>query len=831
MPYLGKPIKTKLMRSAIKILCVLVLFAMVFKSEAQQRNDLKLWYDAPAKNWNEALPIGNGRLGAMVFGNPSVERLQINEETIWAGSPNSIAHDKALKALPKVRQLIFEGKYKQAQDLATSDIRSQTNNGMPYQTFGNVYINFPGHGIYSDYYRDLDIKNASASVSYTVDGVRYKREVITAFKDDVIAVKLTADRPNSITCNIAMDSPFDQTDPVSRGDIIMLNGTSSNHEGLRGEVDFEGRLGIRTQGGTFVSQNGNISVKDADQVIIYISIGTNFINYKDLSGDPRKKATEKLQSALKKDFETIKKQHSAYYQQFFNRVSLDLGTTKAAEATTDDRIRNFSNQSDPQLLELYFQFGRYLLISSSQPGGQPANLQGIWNDMLFPPWESKYTMNINAEMNYWPAELTNLSEMHQPFIQLAKEVCETGKETARIMYDAEGWVLHHNTDIWRITGPIDNAHSGMWPSGGAWLMQDLWETYLYRGDQEYLAEIYPLMKGSADFFLDFMVPHPELGWMVVVPSNSPENSHAGGQGNASIIAGATMDNQLVFDLFSNTEKAAELLSKDAEFATKLRRAKEKLAPMQVGRYGQLQEWLKDWDDPNDHHRHISHLYGLFPSNQISPFRNPALFEACKVVLAHRGDESTGWSMGWKVNLWARLLNGNRAYDLLNEQLSLVTEKSEGGGSYPNMLDAHPPFQIDGNFGVTAGIAELLMQSHDGAIHLLPALPDALGNGQVKGLKARGGFTIESLVWRDNAPVEVTITSSLGGVLRLRTSSKLKTSNLEKAKGENPNPFYSINQIKEPLIADGFKSKKPKLPRYYEYQINTEKGKTYTFYAQ
>ncbi|WP_417361214.1 glycosyl hydrolase family 95 catalytic domain-containing protein [Galbibacter sp.] len=819
------------MNKSIISIYLLLLFTIVFQAEAQQQSDLKLWYDAPSENWNQALPIGNGRLGAMVFGNPAVERLQINEETIWAGSPNSIAHEKALVALPKVRQLIFEGKYKEAQDLATSDIRSQTNNGMPYQTFGDVFINFPGHGVYSDYYRDLDIQKATASVAYTVDGVRYKREIITAFKDDVIAVLLTADSPGSINCNIAMSSPFDKTDAVSRGDIIMLNGTSSNHEGLRGEVDFEGRLGVRTQGGTAISENGYITIKDADQVTIYISVATNFVNYKDLSADPRKIATDKLQNVLKRDFDAVKKDHISYYEQFFNRVSLDLGSTKAADAPTDSRIRNFSKQKDPQLLELYFQFGRYLLISSSQPGGQPANLQGIWNDMLFPPWESKYTMNINAEMNYWPAELTNLSEMHEPFIQLAKEVSETGAETARIMYDADGWVLHHNTDIWRITGPIDNAHSGMWPAGGAWLMQDLWEAYLYRGDKEYLADIYPLMKGSAEFFLDFMIPHPEFGWMVVVPSNSPENSHGGGEGNASITAGATMENQLLFDLFSNTAKAAELLFKDAVFVEKLRQAKEKLAPMQIGRYGQLQEWLKDWDDPNDHHRHVSHLYGLFPSNQISPFRNPGLFEASKVVLAHRGDESTGWSMGWKVNLWARLLDGNRAYDLLNEQLSLVTEKKDGGGSYPNMLDAHPPFQIDGNFGVTAGIAELLMQSHEAAIHLLPALPDALDEGQVKGIKARGGFTIDELLWKNNALVRVTITSNLGGALRLRTATKLQTTNLKKAKGENPNHFYAINPIKEPLVADGVKLKKPDLPKYYEYDINTEKGITYTFYAK
>ena len=814
--------KTKISFSTI------ILFFSVMLLKGQSDNNMKLWYNAPAENWNEALPIGNGRLGAMIFGNPAVERLQLNEETIWAGSPNSIAHEKALKALPKVRKLIFEGKYKEAQDLATSDIRSQTNNGMPYQTFGNVYISFPGHENYTGYYRDLDIQNAVASVSYKVDGVNYKREILSAFKDDVIAVKLSADQPGKITCNILMNSPYDKTDPVSRGDVIMLNGTTSTVEGLRGEVDFEGRVAVESKGGSVKSQDGYLSIDKADEATLYISIATNFKNYKSLSVDEREKTKRLLSAARKQDFEKIKKDHMDYYRKFFDRVSLDLGVTKAVEQPTNLRIKNFSRQDDPQLVSLYFQFGRYLLISSSQPGGLSANLQGIWNDMLFPPWESKYTMNINAEMNYWPAELTNLPEMHEPFIQLAKEVSETGKQTARIMYGANGWVLHHNTDIWRITGPIDNAHSGMWPSGGAWLMQDLWERYLYSGDKEYLKEIYPLMKGSAEFFLDFMIPHPKYGWLVVVPSNSPEHSHAGGEGHASITAGATMDNQLVFDLFSHTAEAARILSEDKEFRDTLLSAKEKLAPMQIGRYGQLQEWLEDWDDPKDHHRHVSHLYGLFPSNQISPFRNPQLFEAAKVVLEHRGDESTGWSMGWKVNLWARLLDGNHAYRLLNDQLSLVTDKKEGGGSYPNMLDAHPPFQIDGNFGVTAGIAEMLMQSQDGAMHLLPALPDEWEHGEVKGIRARGGFTIQDMEWKEKKLVKVTVKSKLGGNLRLRTSGRLKGKGLKAAKGVNSNPFYEITPIKKPLIKDKSKTSTPQLPRFYEYDIETAKGKTYTF---
>ncbi|WBL23398.1 glycoside hydrolase family 95 protein [Zunongwangia sp. HRR-M8] len=816
----------------IKLLSHIGIILMLLFSDSlfgQSENDLKLWYDKPAENWNEALPIGNGRLGAMIFGDPSVERLQLNEETIWAGQPNSIAHKKALKALPEVRKLIFEGKYKEAQDLATTDIRSQTNNGMPYQTFGNVYISFPGHSIYTDYYRDLDIQNAVASISYKVNGVTYKREMLSTFKDDVVVIKLSADQPGMITANILMNSPYDKTDPVSRDGVIMLDGTSSNHEGLRGGVDFEGRVAVTTKGGTSISENGNISIKDANAATIYISIATNFKNYKDLSEDARDKTKSLLKSAKRRDFETIKKDHIDYYKKFFNRVSLKLGSTDAMHQPTNLRIKHFSDQDDPQLVELYFQFGRYLLISSSQPGGQPANLQGIWNDMLFPPWESKYTMNINAEMNYWPAELTNLPEMHEPFIQLAKDVSETGKETARIMYGANGWVLHHNTDIWRITGPIDNSHSGMWPSGGAWLMQDLWERYNYSGDKEYLREIYPIMKGSAEFFLDFMIYHPKDNYLVVVPSNSPENSHGGGQGNASITAGATMDQQLVFDLFTHTAEAAEILKTDTDFIQKLKTAKEKLVPMQIGRYGQLQEWLEDWDDPEDDHRHISHLYGLFPSNQISSFRNPELFESTKVVLEHRGDKSTGWSMGWKVNLWARLLDGNHAYKLLNDQLSLIG--SDGGGSYSNMLDAHPPFQIDGNFGVTAGIAEMLIQSHEGAIHLLPALPDVWKEGAIKGIRARGGFTIENLEWKNNKVKTIIIKSNLGGNLRLRTASKLDLKNLKLAKGENVNPFFRINPIQEPIIKDKSKTTQPDLPKYYEYDIKTEKGKTYTFSAK
>lgn len=819
------------MKHSKKILFIIFGLLLLFKGNlnAQETSGLKLWYDRPASNWNEALPLGNGRLGAMVFGNPSVERLQLNEETIWAGSPNSNAHGKALKALPKVRQLIFDGKYKEAQALASSDIMSQTNNGMPYQTFGNFYISFPGHDQYSNYYRDLDIENATASVNYTVDGITYTREILTAFSDQVIVVRLTADRPGKITCNLFMNSPFDKTDPYTEGRQLVLSGVGGTHDGQKGKIKFQGRAAVKNVGGSVSVKDGIISIDSADEATLYISIATNFKNYKELTEDETIKCRQYLESALAKDFPEIKKAHVAYYKRFFDRVSLDLGVTDATIKPTDERVKSFSETNDPQLATLYFQFGRYLLISSSQPGGQPANLQGIWNDMLNPPWESKYTVNINAEMNYWPAEVTNLSEMHEPFIQLIKEVSETGSKTARMMYNANGWVLHHNTDIWRITGPIDYAASGMWPSGGAWLSQDLWERYLYTGDKDFLREIYPVLKGAAQFFLDFMVPHPERGWLVVVPSSSPENTHAAGDGKSTIAAGTTMDNQLVFDLFTNVIEASKILSQDQGFAEKLSGAKEKLAPMQIGRYGQLQEWMEDWDDPEDKHRHVSHLYGLFPSNQISPFRHPKLFEAAKKSLEFRGDPSTGWSMGWKVCLWARLLDGNHAYKLLTNQLTLVTPDAKGGGTYPNLFDAHPPFQIDGNFGCTAGIAEMLMQSHDGAIHLLPALPDVWKDGHIRGLVTRGNFEID-MTWKNHRITQLQIRSNIGGNCRLRLQGRLEPSKgikLKRAQGKNPNPFFAVKEIKEPIISEKAALDAVKLPKYSEYEFMTEAGKTYT----
>jgi len=813
------------MKLKIKITAI---FIGIFSLTAKAQSDLKLWYDKPASIWNEALPLGNGRLGAMVFGDPAVERLQLNEETIWAGSPNSNAHNKSIKALPIVRQLIFDGKFDEAQDLATQEIMSQTNDGMPYQTFGSVYISFAGHQKYTDYYRDLDISNATAKVKYKVNGVEFTREILTAFSDQVIVVKLSASQPGQITCNVFMNSPIDKTVASTEGNQIILSGVGTNFEGVKGKVKFQGRLTAKNKGGDIDASNGVLSINKADEVTLYISIATNFKNYQDISGDEIAKSKDYLAKAETKDFETIKKAHVDYYQKFFNRVALDLGSNDLIKKPTNERIRDFSKHFDPQLASLYFQFGRYLLISSSQPGGQPANLQGIWNDMVTPPWDSKYTTNINAEMNYWPAQVTNLQEMHEPFVQMAKELSVTGAETAKMMYNANGWVLHHNTDIWRVTAPVDSAASGMWPTGGAWVCQDLWERYLYTGDKKYLAEIYPIMKGAADFFLDFMVIDPNTKYLVVVPSSSPENTHAGGTGKATIASGTTMDNQLVFDLFTHVIEASALVSPDAVYVKKVSDALAKMPPMKIGKHNQLQEWQDDWDNPKDNHRHVSHLYGLYPSNQISAIKTPELFEAAKQSLIYRTDESTGWSMGWKVNLWARLLNGNHAYKLIQDQLHLVTaDQRKGGGTYPNMLDAHQPFQIDGNFGCTAGFAEMLMQSQEDAIHLLPALPTVWKDGSIKGLVARGGFVID-MTWKNNKVSELKIYSKIGGNCRLKVENTLKGSSLKKAKGKNSNPLFYDVEVKKPIISKEAKLPKVQLPTYNIYDVNMKAGQTYTF---
>lgn len=825
----------------LKIVLSLVLLVITtFCSFGQPSNtDLKLWYKAPADNWNEALPIGNGRLGAMVYGNPVNENIQLNEMTLWAGGPHRNDNPDAKKALAEVRDLLVQKKYDEAHRLANQKFISKISHGMPYETVGNLRLNFENHDNFSNYYRELDLENAINTTKYTVDGVAYKRDIFTSFANQVMVMKLTANKKNKISFNAIFDRPEPAKVSVfNEGDnVLVMTGFGSSNKNkrlpkeaaaIKGEVAFDARIKVIANGGKVASTNSQLKVTKANSVTIYISIATSFVNYQDVSSDAHKKASDYIAEVEDKHYDELVNNHKALYQQYFNRVSLDLGTSESAKKPTDIRIKEFKDSFDPSLAALYFQYGRYLLISSSQPNGQPANLQGLWCKDLTPPWKSAYTVNINTQMNYWPAEVTNLTEMHDPLIEMVKELSEAGQETAKVMYGADGWVTHHNTDLWRICGPVDGATWGMWPTGGTWLSQHLWDKYMFNGDLEYLKSVYPAMKGASLFCLSVLTPEPENDWLIISPSISPEHGPKGRSKNVNIEAGTTMDNQLVFDMLTKTILAAKLLNTDADLVNKMEKTLTKLPPMQVGKYNQLQEWMADLDDPEDKHRHVSHLYGLYPSNLISPYRNYELFQGAKNTLIQRGDPSTGWSMNWKINLWARLLDGNHAYKLMGDQIKLVgrSDSPKGGGTYANMLDAHPPFQIDGNFGFTSGLTEMLVQSHDGAIHLIPALPDIWKDGSVTGLRARGGFEITALEWKNGVVVKVVIKSILGGNCRIRSYNRFVYANKKEiilASGKNENPFYQIPDIKRPLISKSATLSELKLKATYLYDIMTKPG--------